>query len=161
MGARHFILLLAAAACACDAARLVQRPARASAQESLCRLRGGAVERTYAMIKPDVAGNRRAVKHIRQLIDEAGLTIVREERCRLSKAECEAFYAEHSERPFFPSLVKFMTSGAIVKLDLEGESAVLRWRELIGPTSSEAARKDAPGSVRALYGKDVQRNAAH
>ena len=121
MGARHFILLLAAAACACDAARLVQRPARASAQESLCRLRGGAVERTYAMIKPDVAGNGRAVKHIRQLIDEAGLTIVREERCRLSKAECEAFYAEHSERPFFPSLVKFMTSGAIVKLDLEGE----------------------------------------
>ena len=48
-----------------------------------------------------------------------------------------------------------------MKLDLEGESAVLRWRELIGPTSSEAARKDAPGSVRALYGKDVQRNAAH
>lgn len=54
-----------------------------------------------------------------------------------------------------------MSSGKIVKLDLEGEAAVRRWRELIGPTNSEVARKEAPGSVRARYGKDVQRNAAH
>merc|ERR1711935_883912 len=94
-------------------------------------------------------------------INEAGLTIVREERCRLSRTECEEFYAEHSERPFFPGLVKFMSGGDVVKLELQGENAVRRWRELIGPTNSETARKEAASSIRALYGKDNQRNAAH
>ena len=71
-----------------------------------CRLRGGATdERTYAMMKPDICSNRKAEADIKRLIEEAGLTIVREERCRLSKAECEEFYAEHSERAFFPGLV--------------------------------------------------------
>ena len=76
-----------------------------SPPDAACRLRGGATEHTYAMLKPDVSSNRRAEAQIKKLIDEAGLKIVREERCRLSKVECEAFYAEHKERPFFPSLV--------------------------------------------------------
>jgi hypothetical protein len=70
-----------------------------------CRLRGGANEHTYAMLKPDIGSNRKAEADVKRLINAAGLTIVREERCRLSKAECEEFYAEHSERPFFPGLV--------------------------------------------------------
>lgn len=137
------------------------RPTRATAYDDACRLRGGAIERTYAMIKPDVSGNRKAVEEIRKLIAGADLTIVREERCRLSLALCEEFYAEHNERPFFPGLVKFMRSGKIIKLDLEGEDAVRRWRELLGPTNSDVARQEKPASVRARYGKDVQRNCAH
>ena len=58
-------------------------------------------------------------------------------------------------------LVKFMRSGKIIKLDLEGEDAVRRWRELLGPTNSDVARQEKPASVRARYGKDVQRNCAH
>lgn len=57
--------------------------------------------------------------------------------------------------------VDFMTSGEVVKFELEGDDAVRRWREILGPTNSEVARKEAAGSVRARYGKDMQRNAAH
>ena len=54
-----------------------------------------------------------------------------------------------------------MSSGEVIKMELEGKDAVRRWRELLGPTNSEVARQEATGSVRARYGKDVQRNAAH
>lgn len=57
--------------------------------------------------------------------------------------------------------VAFMSSGDVIKLELQGENAVRRWRELIGPTDSEKARKEASSSIRALYGTDNQRNAAH
>jgi len=113
------------------------------------------------MIKPDVAGNQQALTAIKAQIEGAGLTIEREERCRLSRKQCEAFYAEHKERFFFGDLVKFMSSGPVVKLELSGPNAVKKWRELIGPTNSEKARSEAPGSVRALFGTDGQRNAAH
>ena len=113
------------------------------------------------MIKPDVASNEAAVGEIKRLIEGAGLTIEREERCRLSKRECETFYAEHSERPFFPGLVSFMSSAPVLKLELSGNNAIKGWRQLIGPTNSVKARDEAPGSVRALYGTDGSRNAAH
>ena len=125
------------------------------------RLRGGAVEHTFAMIKPDVADDDVAVTEIKRLIAGAGLKIEREERCKLSKRECETFYAEHCERPFFGGLVKFMSSGKSVKLELSGKHAIKRWRQLIGPTNSLKAREEAPGSVRALFGSDGCRNAAH
>tara|TARA_B100000780_G_C20809160_1_gene321448 strand:+ start:85 stop:453 length:369 start_codon:yes stop_codon:yes gene_type:complete len=95
----RFVLLLTA---------LISVHARLAVSAQLhaaCRLRGGANEHTYAMMKPDICSNRKAEADIKRLINEAGLTIVREERCRLSRAECEEFYAEHSERPFFPGLV--------------------------------------------------------
>ena len=83
------------------------RQAVSAQPHAACRLRGGAKDQhTYAMMKPDICSNRKAEVDIKRLIKEAGLTIVREERCRLSKAECEEFYAEHSERPFFPGLVR-------------------------------------------------------
>ena len=81
-----------------------------------CRLRGGANEHTYAMMKPDVCSNRKAEAHIKRLINEAGLTIVREERCRLSRTECEEFYAEHSERPFFPGLVRTLQPRLLIDM---------------------------------------------
>ena len=90
-----------------------------------CRLRGGANEHTYAMMKPDVCSNRKAEAHIKRLINEAGLTIVREERCRLSKDECEQFYAEHSERPFFPGLVSTPAHQAVPTTCMPSELLVV------------------------------------
>ena len=113
------------------------------------------------MIKPDVAGNSEAVSAIKAQIVDAGLTIEREEQCTLSREQCEIFYEEHKERPFFPTLVEFMTSGPVIKLELSGPDAIKKWRGLIGPTSTEKARAEAPGSVRALYGTDNTQNAAH
>jgi nucleoside diphosphate kinase len=128
---------------------------------SVYRLRGGAIEHTYAMLKPDVAGDDTTVSAIKALIEQEGLKIEREERCRLSRGECEAFYAEHDGRAFFKDLVKFMSSGPVVKMELSGEDAIKRWRALIGPTNSATAREEAPTSVRARFGRDNQRNAAH
>ena len=132
-------------------------------QHTMLRLRGGDSEEqhTFAMIKPDVASNADAVAAIKAQIMDAGLTIEQEERCRLSQALCETFYEEHKERPFFGGLVDFMSSGPVVKLELAGPNAIKAWRGLIGPTNSEKARAEAPGSIRALFGTDGQRNAAH
>lgn len=113
------------------------------------------------MLKPDVATNEATVTAIKCQIEEAGLTIEREERCRLSRQQCELFYAEHAERSFFGALVSFMSSGPVVKLELSGKNAIKTWRELIGPTNSALAREKAPRSVRARFGTDQQRNAAH
>ena len=143
-------------------AGVVSRPRGRSAADALrrvCALRGG--EHTYAMLKPDIAGNEATVSSVKEMIGKAGLTIEREECAKLSRRDCEAFYAEHKGRPFFPGLVKFMSSGPVVKLELSGPNAIKRWRELIGPTNSITAREQAPKSVRALYGLDNQRNAAH
>ena len=116
------------------------------------RLRGGErVEHTFAMLKPDVASDDAAVSAIKSMIRNQGLEIEREERCRLSRAECEDFYAEHSERPFFNSLVTFMSSGQVLKLHLSGNDAIKQWRALLGPTNSEMAREQAPNSVRARF----------
>jgi nucleoside diphosphate kinase len=125
-------------------------------------VRGGAKEEhTYAMLKPDVASDDQAVDAIKQQIESSGLRIVREERCRLSKGDCEAFYAEHKERPFFPALVKFMSSAPVLKMELAGPDAIKRWRAILGPTNSATARDEAPDSIRAKFGKDNQLNAAH
>lgn len=118
-------------------------------------------EHTYAMLKPDVASDDDAVDAIKQQIESSGLRIVREERSRLSKSDCEAFYAEHKERPFFPALVKFMSSGPVLKMELAGPDAIKRWRAILGPTNSVTARDEAPDSIRAKFGKDNQQNAAH
>ena len=137
------LLLLAASALGFAPTR------RASRVRTLCSLRGGAaVEHTFAMLKPDVAGDESTVTAIKAQIKQAGLTIEREERCRLSRRECEAFYAEHRERAFFRDLVGFMSSGPVVKLELSGPNAIKTWRELIGPTNSGTAREQAPSSVR-------------
>ena len=132
-----------------------------SPAQRLCALRGGAAEHTYAMLKPDIASNDATVTAVKAMIEGAGLNIEREERCKLSRRECEVFYEEHKERPFFRDLVKFMSSGPVVKLEVSGPNAIKKWRELIGPTNSLKARDEAPGSVRALFGTDGQRNAAH
>ena len=128
---------------------------------SLLRLRGGEQQSTYAMLKPDIAGDAATVEAVKEMIAAAGLTLEREEACQLSAEECEAFYAEHAERPFFAALVAFVSGGQVLKMELSGDDAIAKWRALIGPTDSNKAREEAPDSVRAKFGTDNQRNAAH
>lgn len=74
--------------------------------------------------------------------------------CQLSRQEAEQFYAVHRGKPFFDKLTAFMSSGRIAAIELVGPGAVLKWRELIGPTDSNKARMEAPSSIRAHYGTD-------
>jgi nucleoside-diphosphate kinase len=115
------------------------------------------VERTLSIIKPD-AVSRGLVGKILQCIEESGLEIIALRRLRLGTRQAEEFYAVHRERPFYSSLVKFMTSGPVVVSVLQGENAIRRYRELMGATNPEEA---APGTLRAEFATDVERNAVH
>ncbi len=114
-------------------------------------------ERTFAIIKPDAvaAGNTGAIL---ALIEKNGFKIIGLKKARLSKAQAEEFYGVHRARPFFGSLVTFMTEGPVVVLALEREDAVAKWRELMGATNPANA---ADGTVRKLFAESIERNAAH
>jgi nucleoside-diphosphate kinase len=116
-----------------------------------------AIERTFGMIKPD-AVERAGIGGVLEMIEKGGLRIVGLRMTRLSQAQAEGFYAVHKQRPFFNDLVKFMTSGPAVLMGLEGDNAVARYRELMGPTDS---KKAPAGTIRARYGTDIERNAVH
>ena len=122
------------------------------------RLLSERTQRTFAMIKPDGVAN---LGHILNDITLHGLKVTQARMVRLTRVEAETFYSEHAARPFFPALVEYMTSGPVVALELLGRDAVSRWRQMMGPTDSEAARRDAPDSIRARYGTDKTRNAVH
>lgn len=115
------------------------------------------VETTFSIIKPN-AVKKNAIGSIIQMFEKNGLKIAAAKLVRLEKAQCEEFYAEHKERPFFGELVSFMTSGPVVLMALKGESAVTRNREIMGATDP---KKAAPGTIRALFGDNVGENAVH
>lgn len=114
-------------------------------------------ERTFSIIKPD-ATRRNLTGKINAVIEEAGLRIVGQRRIRMSKAQAEAFYAVHKERPFYGELVAFMTSGPIVVQVLEGDNAVARYREVMGATNPAQA---AEGTIRKLFAESIQDNSVH
>jgi nucleoside-diphosphate kinase len=114
-------------------------------------------ERTFFMVKPD-AMRARVLGKILSMIEASGLTIVAGRIRHLEVGEAQRFYAVHTERPFFGDLVKFMTSGPVFTGVLEGEDAITRWRDLMGPTDSKKAPK---GTVRGEFGTDVEQNASH
>lgn len=116
-----------------------------------------ALERTFGIVKPD-AVEKSAVGGVIEMIEKAGLKIVGLRMVKLSDAQARAFYDVHKERPFFPSLVKFMTSGPCVVMAIEGENAVTRYREVMGPTDSTKA---PAGTIRNKYGTNIERNAVH
>ncbi|RMH05597.1 MAG: nucleoside-diphosphate kinase [Aquificota bacterium] len=118
------------------------------------------MERTLVIIKPDAFQKGATGKIIDRFIAE-GFTIRAIKLLRFTREQAEGFYAVHKERPFFGELVEFMTSGPVVAMVLEGENAIRRVREIIGPTDSEEARKVAPNSIRALFGTDKGKNAVH
>ena len=115
------------------------------------------IERTLAIVKPD-AVEKGATGEVLRRIEASGLRIVGCKMLRLSEEQARGFYAVHKERPFYADLVSFMTSGPVVTAVLEGENAIARWRELMGPTNSKEA---PPGSIRGDIGTDVERNATH
>src|SRR3954453_3258746 len=97
-----------------------------------------ATERTFSIIKPD-ATERNLTGAINAVIEKAGLRIVAQKRVLMARREAEAFYAVHKGRPFFGEVVDFMISGPVVVQVLEGENAVLRYREIMGATNPESA----------------------
>ncbi|WOJ93752.1 nucleoside-diphosphate kinase [Congregibacter variabilis] len=116
-----------------------------------------AVERTLSIIKPDAV----AKNHIGEIytrFEGAGLRIVASKMLRLSDAVAGGFYAEHRERPFFPALIEFMTSGPVVVQVLEGENAVATNRDLMGATNPQEA---AAGTIRADFASSIDANAVH
>ena len=115
------------------------------------------LQRTFAIIKPDAVAAGNAGEIIRR-IEESGLRVVGMKRAQLDERLARGFYAVHKERPFYGDLVKFMTSGPVVLLVLEGDDAIKRWRDLMGPTNSNEA---PAGTIRGDFGTDVERNASH
>ncbi|HMF39179.1 MAG TPA: nucleoside-diphosphate kinase [Polyangia bacterium] len=115
------------------------------------------IERTFGIVKPD-AVEKSAVGGVIDMIEKAGLKIVGLRLVKLSDAQARAFYAVHKERPFFADLVKFMTSGPAVVMAIEGENAIARYREVMGPTDS---KKAPAGTIRNKYGTNIERNAVH
>ncbi len=118
------------------------------------------MERTLIIIKPDAVQKGAVGKILDRFIGE-GFRIKALKMLRLTRQQAEQFYIVHRERPFYGELVEFMTSGEVVAAVLEGEDAISRVREIIGPTDSEEARKVAPDSIRALFGTDKGKNAIH
>jgi nucleoside-diphosphate kinase len=116
-----------------------------------------ATERTLSIIKPD-ATRRNLTGRINAMIEAAGLRIVAQKRTKWKKADAEAFYKVHRERPFYKDLVKFMTSGPIVLQVLEGEDAVARYREVMGATDPAKA---APGTIRKEFAESIEANSVH
>jgi len=116
-----------------------------------------AVERTLSIIKPDAVAQNH-IGAISARFEQAGLRVVAARMMQLSRSQAEGFYDVHRHRPFFGELVDFMVSGPVMVQVLEGESAVLRNRELMGATNPKEA---APGTIRADFATDISANAVH
>lgn len=116
-----------------------------------------AVERTLSIIKPDAVG-KNAIGEIVARFEKAGLQVVAMKMLHLDDDKAGGFYAEHKERPFFGSLVEFMTSGPVVVQVLEGENAIVANRDLMGATNPKEA---AAGTIRADFAESIDANAVH
>ena len=114
-------------------------------------------EQTLTIIKPDSTCSAHIGDIIAE-IEKAGFRILGMRLVRLSRAEAEAFYQVHRERPFYDDLVNFMTAGPVVPIALEREDAIAKLRELMGATDSTKA---AEGTIRNKFGTDIERNAIH
>ena len=116
-----------------------------------------AVERTLSIMKPDAVG-KNIIGKIYSRFEANGLHIVASRMLRLSDTVAGGFYSEHKERPFFPALIEFMTSGPVVVQVLEGEGAIAKNRELMGATNPAEA---AEGTIRADFASSIDANAVH
>ena len=106
---------------------------------------------TYGMIKPD--GYMNIGKIIDLIYNKGGFTIGKLKLCRMSKENAAIFYGEHQGKPFYDFLIEYITSDFIVGMELIKENAIKEWRDFIGPTNVEKAKKEAPGSLRAIFGE--------
>lgn len=115
------------------------------------------MERTFAIIKPDAVAAGQSGE-ILAIIQKAGFRILGMKMRRLSQLEAEGFYAVHKERPFFTSLVKFMTEGPVVVMVLEAPDAIKKWRDTMGATNPANA---AEGTIRKRFAQSIERNCVH
>ena len=115
------------------------------------------MQRTFSMIKPDATA-RHITGQINAKIEAAGLHIVAQKRVWMTRKQAEAFYAEHTGKPFFDELVGFMSSGPTVVQVLEGEEAIARYRQVMGATNPAKAE---PGTLRAEFAESMGRNSVH
>ena len=115
------------------------------------------MDHTFSIIKPD-AVRRNLIGHINQIIEKAGLKIIASKKMYLTKQQAETFYSVHKERPFFNSLVEFMTSGPVQVQVLEGSDAVASYRKIMGATNPEEAEE---GTIRKLYAESIEANSVH
>src|SRR6476619_2314815 len=116
-----------------------------------------AIERTFSIVKPN-AVQKNVIGEIISRFESRGLRIVAAKFTRLSREKAEGFYIEHKDRPFFQSLVHFMTSGPVLLMCLEGENAVTLNREIMGATDPAKA---APGTIRKDFADSIEANAVH
>lgn len=115
------------------------------------------MERTFAIVKPDAvaAGQTGAII---AMIQKSGFKVAGIKMRRLSQLEAEGFYAVHRERPFYSSLVKFMTEGPVVLMVLEAPDAIKKWRDTMGATNPANA---AEGTIRKQFAQSIERNCVH
>jgi nucleoside-diphosphate kinase len=116
-----------------------------------------ALERTFSIIKPD-ATRRNLTGQIIAKIEAAGLRVVASKRIKMTKAQAEGFYAVHKERPFFGELVEQMSAAPVVVQVLEGENAILKYREVMGATNPEKA---VAGTIRKEFALNMGENSVH
>jgi len=116
-----------------------------------------AIERTLSIIKPD-ATKRSLTGKINAIIEESNLKIIAQKEILLSKEQAENFYGVHKERPFFPDLINFITSGPVVVQILEGEDAISNYRDIMGATNPKEAKL---GTIRAQFGKSIEAKSVH
>ena len=115
------------------------------------------IQRTLSIVKPDAVA-KNAIGGVLGLVEKAGLKVIAAKMIHMSRKQAEGFYAVHRERPFFNDLTTFMSEGPVLVSVLEGENAIEKYREVLGATNPDKA---APGTVRKLYGTNIERNAAH
>ena len=116
-----------------------------------------AVERTFSIVKPDAVA-KNVIGEIYSRFEKAGLKIVASRMIHMDKTTAGEFYAVHKERPFYPALVEFMSSGPVMIQVLEGEGAIMKNREIMGATNPAEA---APGTIRADFADSIDANAVH
>lgn len=116
-----------------------------------------AIEKTLSIIKPDAVENNN-IGDIIARFEKNNLKIVAAKMIHLNESQAQEFYAVHKERPFFKDLVRFMITGPVMVMVLEGENALLKNREIMGATNPKEA---APGTIRADFAKTIDANAVH
>lgn len=116
-----------------------------------------AIERTFSIIKPN-AVEKNVIGEVITRFEKRGMRIAAAKFTKLSREKAEGFYIEHKDRPFFQSLIHFMTSGPVLLLCLEGEEAVALNREIMGATDPAKA---APGTIRKDFADSIEANAVH
>src|SRR5579859_1517353 len=114
-------------------------------------------QRTFSIIKPDAVAEGHAGE-ILTMLEKAGFKILALRLTRLTQPQAEGFYAVHRERPFFPSLVKFMTEGPVIVMALEAPEAIKKWRDTMGATNPANA---AEGTIRKRFAASIERNCVH